>query len=361
MKKVFFTVGPSQNYKSVQKHLLKAVNEDVLSISHRGDFFHQLFLENVALLKKLLNIPQDFHVFFISSGTEGMEISINNLVLENSLHLITGAFGEKFFNIAKDLGKKPVKISAEFGKGLDEDKLKEIDLSKIELLCVTQNDTSSGIVFPMDKIYDLKRKNKNLLIAVDFVSGVPFGDLEYKYLDNVFFSVQKGFGLPAGLGVLVISDKALKKSQKLLDLGKDIGSYHNLPTLYSYSLKSETPETPNVLAIFLLNGVLKDMGKYGIQRLRKETIKKADILYGFLDKSKILSPLVNEKSLRSKTTIVAKIKGNSLDLISFCRKRGIILGSGYGENKQKQVRIGNFPAHTLLQVKTLIKILSEFA
>ncbi|MBI2026114.1 MAG: alanine--glyoxylate aminotransferase family protein [Candidatus Levybacteria bacterium] len=358
MKKVFLTVGPSQNYPTVAKHLKNGITNNILSISHRGDLFHQMFSENVGLLKKLLKIPSSYNVFFISSGTEGMELSINNCVDQKSFHLITGAFGDKFFNIAKGLGKKAESLKANFGEGIDSDKLEKLNLSNYELLCATENDTSGGIYFPMEKVYEIK--NKNLLIAVDSVSAVPFGNLNYKYLDLVFFSVQKGFGLPSGLGIIVVSPKALEKAQKLLKLKKDIGTYHNFPTLLSYSKKAETPETPNVLAIYLLNKVLKDMLSYGISKIRKETVRKAKIIYEFLDNNSYFEPLVGDTNVRSQTTIVAKTKGSSKDVISFLNKIGIFVGRGYGENKDKHIRIGNFPSHTIEDVKRLIKALEEF-
>jgi len=355
MKKVFFTVGPSQTYPTVQKHLKDGIKNNILSISHRDDLFHEFFFENVSLLKKLLKIPLDYHVFFISSGTEGMELSINNCVMEKSFHLTTGAFGDKFFNIAKDLGKNPDKLSF-----IDNKKLKNLNLSKYELLCVTENDTSTGISFPMDQVYEIKKRNKNLLIAVDSVSSVPFGDLEYEYLDLVFFSVQKGLGLPAGLGIIVVSPKAIDKANKLLKLKKDIGSYHNLPTLLSYAKKGETPETPNVLSIYLLNRVLKDMLIFGVDRIRKETLEKAKIIYEFLENNSSFKPLIKDLHIRSQTTIVATTKKKSKDVVTSLKKRGIFIGSGYGVNKDKHIRIGNFPAHTLEDVKRLITALAEF-
>lgn len=358
MKKVFFTVGPSQVYPTVSKHLVDAIGKDILSISHRESLFHEMYFENVKILKKLLKIPSDYQIFFIPSGTEGMELAIKNCVNDKSFHLITGAFGDKFFKIAKDLGKNSDKLSFDFEEGIDSDKLQNLNLSKYELLSITENDTSSGIVFPMEEVYKLKKKNKKLLIAVDSVSAVPFGNLKYEYLDLVFFSVQKGFGLPAGLGVMVVSPKAINKANLLIKQKKDNGSYHNLPTLLAYALKGETPETPNVLAMYLLNKVLSDMLSLGIERIRKETLEKAKLFYNFFEKSSQFKVLVKENAIRSQTTIVVETKTDSAGVISFCKTKGFIIGSGYGPNKNKHIRIGNFPAHTLRNVKNLIKILS---
>ena len=51
------------------------------------------------------------------------------------------------------------------------------------------------------------------LLAVDAVSSLPYPDFDYTKLDSVFFSVQKGFGLPSGLGVWMANDKCLAKAE----------------------------------------------------------------------------------------------------------------------------------------------------
>ncbi len=352
MKNLYFTVGPSKLYAKVEGYLIDAVKEQIPSLNHRGEKFHTLFAETTSLLKKLLSIPEGYQIFFITSGTEAMELMIRNTVVQKSAHLITGSFGERFYEIAKELNKKPKKIYVE--------SLQKENLQTQELLCVTQNDTSTGESVPMEEIYKLKRKNKNLLIAVDCVSSLPFENLNYKYLDGVFVSVQKGFGLPAGLGILILSPKAIKKSQLLLKNKKSIGTYHNFPTLLSYALKKETPETPNVLGLYLLNKVLKDMHAKGIEKIRKETVEKAEYVYNYFENNSNYSLAIADKNLRSTTTLVINVKNGSRKLLDFCKARGFILGGGYGKNKEKQIRIGNFPAHSLQDFKNLVKIINEF-
>jgi Phosphoserine aminotransferase len=72
-KPIFFTVGPTKLYPTVNKHILNALKENIPSISHRSEKFINIFKESVSNLKKLLNIPADYEVFFLSSATEAME------------------------------------------------------------------------------------------------------------------------------------------------------------------------------------------------------------------------------------------------------------------------------------------------
>lgn len=72
MKKTFFTVGPSQIYPTVPSHIQKAIKDDILSISHRGPQFREIYKNTVDGLRKLLNIPPSYQIIFVSSALEAM-------------------------------------------------------------------------------------------------------------------------------------------------------------------------------------------------------------------------------------------------------------------------------------------------
>lgn len=352
MKKYFFTPGPSQLFPTISKHIKNAVNYNIPSISHRGQQFKQIFKNTVDSLKKLLNIPDTYYVFFLSSATEAMERIIENCVEKYSFHFVNGAFSKKFFEIASDLKKEPFKYEVDYGKRFN---FNAIAIpKKIELICFTHNETSTGVALNVNDIYKFKKLYPNKLIAVDIVSSAPYVNLNYSLIDIIFFSVQKGFGLPAGLGVLIISPQALKKSKYLLNKEVNIGSYHSFINLLNSAQKNQTPETPNVLAIYLLGKVINDMYKKGINKIRQETDKKAKLLYNFLDGSEDFKPFVEEKSIRSKTVITCETKIESQNLIKKLKRKGYIIGSGYGVYKNKHIRIANFPVHTVQSVKGLI-------
>lgn len=354
MKNIYFTVGPSQTYPSVEKYTLKALKEEVFSMNHRGKKFEEIFLHTQNNLKKLLLIPEDYYIFLISSGTESMERIMENCVEKSSIHVINGKFAERFYKTALELGKDAQKYEATgvfFAENLR--------MKAPELIAFTQNDTSTGMSIPMKEIKDTAKKFPKSLIALDTVSSMPYVDIDYKYVDCVFFSVQKGFGLPAGLGVLIISPRALEKAKRLQKKNLSIGSYHSFTSLFSSALKHQTPDTPNVFGIYLLNNVLKDFLKIGIKKIRQDTELKAKLLYEFLDKSKRFKPLIEDKSFRSNTTLVVNVKDSSKKLVKNLAKKGFILGSGYGERKDEDIRIANFPAHKLSDVKRLVELLRE--
>ncbi len=358
MNRIFFTVGPSQIYPTVEKHFDEAFEKDVPSISHRGKEFKEYYKNTSDNLRTLLNIPNTHHIFFTGSSVESMERILENTVETHSFHLITGAFSKKFYQFAEQLGKKPSQYELPTGE--------KIDFSKIpmpkeaEIICITQNDTSNGIALPMKDIYALKKQHKDKLIAMDVVSSVPYVEIDFSQIDMAFFSVQKGFGIPAGLGLLIVNDKALAKTQALLDKGMSVGCFRNFVELLQKEKNYQTHETPNVLLIYVLGKVCEDMRKKGIITIREETEEKAALLYSFFEKSKVYEPLLSNPDYRSNTTIVINTKGETKKLLEFLSAKGFIVGSGYGENKENHIRIANFPAHTLEHTKKLLSLIKEY-
>lgn len=352
--KINFTPGPSQLYFTVEDHVRTAFREGIPSLSHRSKAFEILYKDAVEGLGQLLNLPSNYRIFFTGSATEIWERVIQNLVDEKSFHLVNGSFSKRFFEIAGQLGKRPEKIEVSNGEGFD--KIISIP-NDIELIAVTQNETSTGVSLPLDFIYNLKMENPHAILAVDAVSSLPFPEFDYSKLDSVFFSVQKGFGLPAGLGVWMVNDRCLSRAEVLQSNGIGIGTYHSLPGLKSFADKNQTPETPNVLAIYLLGMVVKDMLRRGIETIRRETDYKAALMYHTLEKHSDLSPFVKDPQFRSRTVIVANTGDKTADLTRKLIEKGMQPGDGYGSAKKSQLRFANFPAHSKEQFELLVDTL----
>jgi phosphoserine aminotransferase len=352
--KINFTPGPSQLYFTVQDHARKAFREGIPSWSHRSPAFENISQSATDGLRILLNVPSHYHIVFCSSATEIWERIIQNLVDESSFHFVNGAFSKKFHETAVQLGKQSSALEVRPGQGFQN----EIKIPPTELVALTQNETSTGVSMPLDVINSFRDKNPNALIAVDAVSSLPYPEFDFSKVDSVFFSVQKGFGLPAGLGVWMVNDKCIAKAESLLAKGKSIGSYHSLPSLIAMAKKNQTPETPNVLGIYLLAHVVQDMLRRGIQLIRKETEYKAAILYQALAKHSDLSPFVSDERWRSKTVIVAETGDKTDQIAKLLLQKGMQPGDGYGSGKSHQLRFANFPAHSKEQFELLVDTLS---
>lgn len=356
MKKVYFTVGPSQVYPTIYNHIQQGLDNDLLSLSHTGKEFTEIYEKISSNLKTLFNIPQNFHVFFTGSSTESMERIIANTVRSNSTHLITGGFAQKFHKIASDLRKNPKAITIPLNNETDFTKL-EIP-PDTELLCITENETSTGMRIPLGAFSKIKKNFPNLLIAIDVVSSIPYAKIDYSVADLVFFSVQKGLGMPAGLGVLIVSEAAIEKTKILDKEGLIIGSHHSFISLATKEKIFKTPTTPNVFYIYLLGKIIEDLLIHGIDNIRKETEEKAKMIYDFFNNHQTYKPVVHRKYY-SMTTPVIDVQGEAENIVQQLTKKNLIVSKGYGVNPNQHIRIANFPAITKTDTQRLINALSE--
>lgn len=352
MKNIYFTPGPAELYFTVEGHIKNALKEQIPSISHRSKTFQGIYHEAVSNLKQLMQVPEAYHVFFTGSATEIWERIFENCVEHKSHHYVNGAFSERFHAIAGELNKKADIETAPAGSCIRPHPGQIAP--DTELIAFTLNETSTGASQPLEDIYAIRKAHPDKLIAIDAVSIVPHPDIDYTQVDTVFFSVQKAFGLPAGLGVWIVSPRCIEKAQALQNKGLSIGSYHSLPSLLSKGLKDQTPETPNVLNIYLLAKVCADMLDKGIERIRQETEYKAALMYHAVEQHPLLSAFVKEEHYRSKTVIVAETKMPSSEIIEKLKQHHLIVGSGYGDYKAKHIRIANFPTHSKEQFELLV-------
>ncbi len=351
-KKVFFTPGPSQLYPTVPRHIEDALAAGIPSISHRSEEFKQIFKVASEGVKQVMGAPASTHVFFVGSGTEAMERIVQNCAESKSVHFVNGSFSKRMHKIAGQLGKRPEKIEAMPGKWFD---FSSVIIPKdAELLCFTHNETSMGVKTPMEDIVNVRSLYPDALASVDVVSSAPCVDVNWSAMDCAFFSVQKCFGLPAGLGVILANERAMEKARSLQQKGMSIGSFHSFQSLAEDEAKLQTPETPNVLNMYLLGKVCEDFQKIGIERIKKDAIEKSAMLYDYFDAHPTHKPFVEVKNVRSDTVIVAKTPQGSKPIIAKLKERGLVIGSGYAEYKDACIRIANFPAHSVKDVERLI-------
>ena len=131
---VNFTPGPSQIFYTVEDHIRTAFREGIPSVSHRSKTFEQAFQHTTTGLKDLFQIPDGWHIFFVSSATEIWERSIQNLVAGHSHHFVNGAFSSKFHEFSGLLGRVNGKTDAAEGEGFSQ----PFEFPGAELIAVTQ-------------------------------------------------------------------------------------------------------------------------------------------------------------------------------------------------------------------------------
>ena len=354
----FFTPGPAALFPTVEAHYAAAFRQNIGSISHRSGAFRKIYQHTDEQLRQLFALPKETAVLFTGSATEIWERAIMNSVEHESFHLVNGSFSKKFFDFSQELHKYAHAMHKPFGEGFDAAEVTVPEYA--ELICCTANETSSGVQMRAAEIHKIKKANKDKLVMVDMVSSAPYPNLDFNLVDSAMFSVQKAFGMPAGLGVWIANEKMLAKAERMKLHGETVGTYHSLPSLWENYKNFETPETPNVMGIYVLGKVAEDFNRIGVDVMRKETDRKAKALYDFAKKSDQFDIFVTNESHRSATVVVLNCKQMAGDVIKQVQaKSDFILGAGYGKMKETQIRIANFPAVNLDQVEALIATLGS--
>jgi len=306
-------------------------------------------------LRRLLAIPADYQIFFVASSTEAMERIIQNTAAKRTHHFVNGAFSEVFFTLARQLGKQATEHRVPWGQGFTAEDMVVPD--DAELVTFTHNESGTGAMLDLAYVYDYKKAHPDTIVALDVVSSAPIVTLDFKFLDCIFFSVQKGFGLPAGLGVLIVSPAALARAAQLaVRPGYSTGSYHSFANLSQWAVKDQTPETPNVLGVYLLGRVAAAMEAEGIEHIRKRVTDRAASIYKVIDDHPTLKPFVARPEHRSSTIISVDVS-DSARYIAPLAEQGLLIGGGYGDYQSRLLRIANFPAVSDEQMQELLAVL----
>lgn len=345
MKEANFYPGPSRVYSNIAEFIYEAYMDGVMSTNHRSQYFMELMAETKQILKEKLLIPDDYEIAFTSSATENWEIIAQSLTTKGSFHFFNGAFGEKWFEYAQKIG---VAEKSQFG--LDDPLPHHTVSDDFDVICVTQNETSNGTQVSNELLHQLRVENTNKIIAVDVTSSLGGVILDFKNADYWYASVQKCIGLPAGLGVVILSPKAVKRALHI----NERSHYNSLVNLIENTRKNQTAYTPNVLGIYLLNRTQKiSKGILNIEEKGASRMINYDDLIQKLDG---VDYLVKNQFVRSKTVLTLTYD-DPATLREQALQYSVVLGAGYGQWKSTTFRIANFPAIKMKEIAKLTSFL----
>lgn len=349
---VSFYPGPSRVYDAIPAYVKDAVKDGIVSINHRSPEFIALAKKTDRLLKQKLSIPKNYTILYTSSATECWEILAQSLSGEKSYHLFNGAFGKKWFDYTVALNHQAEGILFSREEALHPEEY--VFPYQQALICLTQNETSNGTQISNDILKRFRSNNPGAILAVDATSSMAGIFLDFKQADVWFASVQKCFGLPAGLAVMVCSPKAIERVRNL----NERLHYNSLPAMVNMMEIWQTTHTPNVLAIYLLMRVMEK--RESIKVIHKQTQARFRQWKDFLLKQKGLSLLIENAAVQSQTVLPITSDPANVSLIKTkAKKAGYLLGEGYGDLKTTTFRIANFPALQTKEINALQKFLSD--
>ena len=344
-----FYPGPSKVHPEALEFIQEAFDQGIVSINHRSTLFEALLKDTLDVLHTKWNIPTDYTIYFVSSATEAWEIVAQSLIEKQSRHIYNGAFGKKWAHYTQQI--YPEAQSLAFDAQV---RLSEIDLpnlEQIDTICLVQSETSNGTGQKITRsIFG------DALIAVDATSSMGGIELPWTEADVWLASVQKCIGIPAGLGIMICSPKALARAEKL---GRK-SHYNDVLLMEENRQRFQTHYTPNVLSIYLLNRLTHLLPNLSL--IDAQTRKKMQIWEDFwkTNSSWGLSCLIEKTDLRLPTVLALHGKPSQIQKIQqTCLAAGIELGKGYGEWQANTVRIANFPSHTENDIQTLIQLLEH--
>jgi phosphoserine aminotransferase len=349
---ISFYPGPSKIHDEIPRYVQDAYKLGIMSINHRSEEFVTMSKKTISLLKEKLNIPKNYTILYTTSATECWEIIAQSFITGKSFHFYNGSFGQKWFEYTKRIRTGAEALPFDRESKLNTNKL---NVDKEGVICLTQNETSNGTQISNALIRALKKNNPACLIAIDATSSMAGISLDFKAADVWFASVQKCFGLPAGLGLMICSPNAVSHARKV----NENDHYNSMPFMLEMIDKWQTPFTPNVLSIYLLMRVLEKCEPIG--SVEQKIQKRYEQWELFFSKSTQINFLIKNKAVRSLTVVPVGADEDVITRIkSFAKQEGFLLGEGYGDLKKSTFRIANFPALKPKEINALMRLLKQF-
>lgn len=330
MKPLCLAPGPTKIHDELPQWLDDAAAEGVFWRSHRSSWFQGLYQRVDKGLRELLEIPGSHRIAFLTSANEAWWRTAETCSGRAVTAYVGGEFGRRWAQSFQRSGAELVQIP--YGP----DWVGALPTPTVgSSVALVMNETSTGFALDAPEIRRLAEGAERVFL--DVVSAVPLATVPWELADAAFWSVQKGFCLPAGLAVGVLGPRVE---------GPTGTSFHSLATLWADAGKWQTTETPNVLGIYLLSRVIETYLALGIDELRRQTTARAEELYRGLEQTPF-RPLVFDPSNRSRTVVairadfeVEPLRKHLID------EHGVYLGACYDEFKPNCLRIANFPSHT---------------
>ncbi|OQA31820.1 MAG: phosphoserine aminotransferase [archaeon ADurb.Bin336] len=320
---------------SVSNEIMQSMQREM--IGHRGKEFANIFEECSKGLKKVF-CTNNRVLISTSSGTGLMEGAIRNCVEKNVLMIECGAFGKKWVQVAKACGKEVDVLQVQKGNAVSKEELeKKLSEKKYEAVCVTHNETSTGVENPLKEIAPLIKEH-NALFLVDSVSSMGGAKIEVDEwgIDVCLTSSQKCFSLPPGLSFASVSEGALEKSRTI----KDKGYYFDFVELAKEYDSHQTPYTPAVGLIFGLITQLERMLKEGMENVwaRHEELAKQTQEWAIKNEMKLFA----QSGHRSKTvTCISNEKRINLEEVKKkVKEKGYVMDAGYRKLNEELLASG---------------------
>ena len=331
-------------------------------IGHRSQAFQDLYGKIQPQLQALFSTRQ--RVFISTSSAWGvMEGAIRNLVSRQVLNCMCGAFSDKWLDVSKRCGKEAEALQVPWGSPIRAEEIdKRLAGGQLDALTLIHNETSTGVMSPLEEIAALKKKYPDVMFIIDCVSSMSALPIKFDELgvDVLLTGTQKALALPPGTALFVCSDAAFSKAATI----KDRGYYFDFLEFKKNAEQNMTPSTPSIGHVYALASKLEDIFAEGLEtryarhRATNQMTRQWAAKHGFT--------LFPEKGSESLTlTCVnngAKPGGRVVDVVKLTKlvkDRGFLINGGYGKIKGTTFRISNMGDETESSMGELFAAMDE--
>jgi aspartate aminotransferase-like enzyme len=295
-----------------------------------------------------------------SSGTGLMEGAIRSLTAKRAVVFSVGAFGNRWFQLAQSNNVPADHVEADWGDPTFPEVVdKYLSTGNYDVFTITHNETSTGVMNPVEAIAEVRRKYPDVLWLMDAVSSMGGAKIEVDKLgvDLCITSTQKSLGLPPGLAVCSVTDRALEHGKQV----KYRGSYLDILELYKYVEKKpfQYPSTPSLSHMFALDKQLDYiLDVEGLENRFARHAEMAELTRAWADEH---FKVFTKKGYESMTlTTIANTKNISVgDLNKKLGELGYQISNGYGALKEKTFRIAHMADRTVDELKELLAVLDK--
>ncbi len=340
------------------------VHPDVLAkmalpmIGHRGKDASELQHGISDKLRRLMYTSGKI-ILSTSSGTGVMEGAIRSATAKRAIVFSIGAFGDRWYDLAKLNGIEADIHREEDGQPtMPETVDKYLKTGKYDVVTITHNETSVGIMNPIEGISEVIKKYPDVVWLVDCVSSLAGTKIEVDKLgiDICITSSQKALALPPGLALASISKKAEERFEKV----GNRGFYLDLKNLVKYVDKKDYQysSTPSLSHMYALDFQLDRIEKEGYEARFIRHMEMAEFMIEWANQHFKVFCRPGFESM-TVTCIENTRNINVGDLNKELGKRGMQISNGYGNLKDKTFRIAHMGELTLSDMEEVTSAIEE--